>query len=332
MESKDRHVATSAEIYLAGGCFWGIEKLMSLVPGVIDAEAGYANSVVANPTYKEVCMGETHAAETVKVTYDADVISLTELLEIYWQAIDPYSLNKQGGDRGTQYRTGIYVTDRQAGEAVVDFLRKKQAEADRQIKVEAKKLINFYPAEEYHQDYLDKTPGGYCHVDLSLFKKAKEYVPLSVRKAMGGEAKSEEDAELRRRLTPMEYAVTQHAATEPPFRNKYWDNFEPGIYVDIVSGEPLFSSADKFESGCGWPSFTRPISRDLLKENADYSHGMTRTEVRASESDSHLGHVFPDGPKEEGGLRYCINSAALRFIPRSRMAEEGYGELIPLTE
>jgi len=329
----DEHkVATSAEIYLAGGCFWGIQHLMALVPGVISTQAGYANSSVPSPSYREVCTGDTGAAETVKVIYDADVISLPEILEIFWQAIDPYSLNRQGGDKGTQYRTGIYVTDRQSGEVAVRFMQEKQRTADDRIMVEAKRLKNFYPAEEYHQDYLDKTPGGYCHVNLNLFKEARNYVPLSVRKAMASDAASEEDAQLRARLSPMEYAVTQHAATEPPFRNKYWDNFEPGIYVDIVTGEPLFSSADKFESGCGWPSFSRPISADLLSEQSDLSHGMERTEVRASGSDSHLGHVFPDGPQETGGLRYCINSAALRFIPRSRMAEEGYADLIPLTE
>lgn len=325
-------VATSAEIYLAGGCFWGIQHLMALVPGVIDTEVGYANSIVENPTYKEVCTGETAAAETVKVSYDADVITLSEILELYWEAIDPYSLNRQGGDKGTQYRTGIYVTDRVSGEVALNFVQEKQSLTNKVIRVEVKQLKNFYPAEEYHQDYLDKTPSGYCHVDLSLFKKAKNYVPLSVRKAMEGNAADADDAELRQRLSPLEYAVTQHAATEPPFRNKYWDNFTPGIYVDIVTGEPLFSSADKFESGCGWPSFSKPITPELIKESTDLSHGMRRTEVKSVDSDSHLGHVFPDGPKDKGGLRYCINSASLRFIPRERMAEEGYADLIPLTE
>lgn len=325
-------VATSAEIYLAGGCFWGIQHLMALLPGVISTVAGYANSLIPYPSYRLVCTGETHAAETVKVTYDADVISLPEILDFYWRSIDPYSLNRQGGDRGTQYRTGIYVTDRIAGEEVLRFLREKQAHSDRPIRVEVRQLMNFYPAEAYHQDYLDKNPGGYCHVDLGLFKEARAYVPASVRNAVEADVASADDARLRARLTPLEYAVTQKSATEPPFRNKYWDNFEPGIYVDVVTGQPLFSSADKFESGCGWPAFSKPIEPALLKEKSDYSHGMTRTEVRACGSDSHLGHVFPDGPMETGGLRYCINSASLRFIPRSRMAAEGYADLIPLTE
>lgn len=325
-------VATSATIYLAGGCFWGIQHLMALLPGVIGTEVGYANSSVPDPTYKEVCTGLTGAAETVMVTYDADVITLPEILDFYWQAIDPYSLNRQGGDHGTQYRTGIYVTDRHSGETVVKFLQDKQRLTDRPILVEAKRLQNFYPAEDYHQDYLDKNPGGYCHVDLSLFAEARNYVPLSVRKAAEAGAESADDASLRERLTPMQYAVTQHSATEPPFRNEYWDNFAPGIYVDIVSGEPLFSSSDKFESGCGWPAFSRPIDESLLTETSDLSHGMTRTEVRSAGSDSHLGHVFPDGPKETGGLRYCINSAALRFIPRDRMAAEGYGRYLPLVD
>lgn len=326
---KGHLVATSAVIYLAGGCFWGTQHLFSSLPGVLATETGYANSVVADPSYKEVCTGKTDAAETVKVTYDADVISLDEILEFFWESVDPFSLNRQGGDRGTQYRTGIYYVDPKSGETAEKFIKRKQDDVDRRIMIEVLPLQNFYPAEQYHQDYLSKNPGGYCHVNPRLFQKARDYVPKSVAAVA---ADTSDTSDLRCRLTPMQYAVTQHAATEPPFRNEYWDNFERGIYVDVITGEPLFVSSDKFESGCGWPSFSRPISPDVLTNHEDLSHGMRRTEVKSRASDSHLGHVFPDGPRESGGLRYCINSAALRFVPLSKMEEEGYAALIPLVK
>ena len=138
------------------------------------------------------------------------------------------------------------------------------------------------------------------------------------------------DEELKKRLTPIQYEVTQNDATEPPFRNEFWNHTEEGIYVDIVSGEPLFSSRDKYDAGCGWPSFTKPINKEEVEENMDVSHNMVRTEVRSKTANSHLGHVFEDGPTEAGGLRYCINSAALRFVPKDKLEEEGYGEYVAL--
>ena len=321
-------VATAAVIYLAGGCFWGTQRLFTSLPGVIGTQTGYANSAVPSPSYKQVCTGATDAAEAVKVTYDADVISLPEILDFYWKSVDPYSLNRQGGDRGTQYRTGIYYTDPVSGQVAEDFIGRKQMEADREIMIEVLPLANFYPAEEYHQDYLLKNPGGYCHVNPALFAEARDYIPKSVTEAMT--ASEADSSDLRGRLTPMQYAVTRHGATEPPFRNEYWDNFEPGIYVDIISGEPLFVSSDKFESGCRWPAVSRPVLADVVTSHEDTSHNMVRTEIRAAGTDSHLGHVFPDGPRESGGLRYCINSAALRFVPLSKMEAEGYGKYIPL--
>lgn len=297
-------------IYLAGGCFWGVEKYISLIPGVLATETGYANGKTENPTYEQVCRDNTGHAETVKVTYDADRLSLRELLTRFFKVIDPTSLNRQGNDRGEQYRTGIYYTRPEDKSEIADALEELRGQYDKPVVVEAKVLENFYPAEEYHQKYLDKNPGGYCHIPKRAFEQAKE--PL----------------DLRRRLTDIQFRVTQENGTELPFQNEYYDEFREGIYVDIVSGEPLFVSADKFESGCGWPSFSKPIDPELVKEFRDTSHGMHRTEVRSKGSDSHLGHVFSDGPVEKGGLRYCINSAALKFIPKERMQDEGYGEYL----
>lgn len=305
------------EIYFAGGCFWGTEHFFSLVPGVVETEVGYANSKVASPSYKEVCSGETDAAETVKVVYTPDSVDVEKLVELYMLTIDPTSVNRQGNDIGTQYRTGIYYTNRETGAEVAKAVQPYKERYGRDFAVEVELLKNFYPAEDYHQDYLDKNPRGYCHINPRLFEVA--------RNSGKGIGRKEQ---LRQKLTPIQYAVTQENATEPPFRNEYWDEHRKGIYVDVVSGEPLFSSSDKFDSGCGWPSFTQPIESDLVKEQRDLSHGLDRIEVRSTDSDSHLGHVFNDGPREAGGLRYCINSASLRFIPLEDMEREGYGEYI----
>ena len=313
-------------IYLAGGCFWGTAHLFSLVPGVIAATAGYANSIVPDPTYKLVCTGTTEAAETVKVEYDDSLVSLTDLLTLYFKSIDPVSVNRQGGDVGTQYRTGIYYTAEEDVPVIEAMLATLQRRHKEPIAIEFGFLQNFYPAEDYHQDYLVKNPDGYCHVDPSLFKEAREMKPHVA--AVQKEAKEE----LRARLTPLQWEVTQNGATEHPFVNEYDDEFRPGIYVDITDGTPLFVSARKYNSGCGWPAFTRPIDGSLITEHLDTSFGRVRTEVRSASSGAHLGHVFPDGPEEDGGLRYCINSASLRFVPLAKMAEEGYDKYIPLVE
>lgn len=318
------------EIYLAGGCFWGTEHFMQLVHGVEDTQVGYANSIVPNPSYREVCTGRTQAAETVKVVYDADSVSLPFLLNLYFQTIDPTSLNQQGNDRGTQYRTAIYYTDPADSSIISQSLKQLQKHYAQPLAVEYGPLHNFYPAEDYHQDYLINNPGGYCHINPALFRLAREARDTSLaEKKLKVYVKPDEE-ELRRKLTPLQYEVTQHNATERPFANEYNDEFRPGIYVDITTGEPLFLSTDKFESGCGWPAFSKPISETLIKNLRDTSHGMERIEVRSANGDAHLGHVFPDGPKKSGGLRYCINSASLRFVPLDNMEEEGYGDLIPL--
>lgn len=320
-------------IYLAGGCFWGTAHLFSLVPGVESAVAGYANSQVPDPTYREVCTGRTGATETVRVAYNPDLVSLTDLLSLYFKSIDPLAVNRQGNDIGTQYRTGIYYTESAEMPVIASAAATIERRLGEKLAVEVAPLQNFYPAEEYHQDYLEKNPGGYCHVNPALFAEAKKTGKTSLERTpgeAGGVKKAFDKAELRRRLTPLQWEVTQNAATERPFTNEYDHEFRPGIYVDITDGTPLFVSSDKFDSGCGWPAFSRPIDSSLVSEHRDLSHGMDRVEVKSAKSGSHLGHVFPDGPASAGGLRYCINSASLRFIPLEKMKEEGYGDYIPL--
>lgn len=315
-----------AEIYLAGGCFWGSEKYLASIPGVLETQVGYANGNTKNPTYEDVCRRNTGHAETVRVIYDPAVLPLDFLLDLYYDSIDPTSVNRQGGDAGTQYRTGIYYTDEVERPIIEHSLSKLQARLNKPIAIELKPLENYSPAEEYHQKYLDKNPGGYCHISPDSIKKAAN------ARVNPASYPSKSDAELRQKLTPIQFEVTKKNATEPPFRNAYYQTFRPGLYVDITTGEPLFSSTDKFESGCGWPSFAKPIDPNVIREKRDLSHGMIRTEVRSRVGDAHLGHVFPDGPRELGGQRYCINSAALRFIPKEDMEKEGYGYLIDLID
>ena len=305
-------------IYLAGGCFWGVEGYFKRIEGVKDTTCGYANGRTENPSYEDVCRHDTGHAETVKVDFDDEVISFEDLLIYYFRIIDPVSVNKQGNDVGTQYRTGIYYTDESQLPVIKAAIEREQRKYNEKIAVEVLPIENFYTAEEYHQDYLDKNPNGYCHINLGL-----AYEPI----VRSEKYKRKNDDELKENLTPLQYDVTVNAATERPFDNEFNSNFERGIYVDITSGEPLFFSTDKFESGCGWPSFSKPIQKDLVKYSEDLSLGRRRIEVRSNVADAHLGHVFDDGPSELGGLRYCINSAALHFIPLGKMDEEGYGYL-----
>lgn len=309
------------QIFFAGGCFWGTEHLFSLVEGVMSTEAGFANSLTPDPSYEMVCSGSTGAAETVRVEYDDTEVGLTDLLSIYFRSIDPTSVNRQGNDRGTQYRTGIYYTFQADVPVIEAFVAAVQRRYSEPLAVEVKPLENFYPAELYHQQYLYKNPAGYCHINPELFAEVRN------RKA-----RRTDKAELRSRLTPLQWEVTQNGATERPFVNEYDHEFRRGIYVDITDGTPLFVSSNKYNSGCGWPAFTRPIEPSLISEHTDTSFGRVRTEVRSASSGSHLGHVFPDGPAEEGGMRYCINSAALRFIPACDMEREGYGSYLPIID
>lgn len=324
-------------IYLAGGCFWGVEAYMERIDGVIDAVSGYANGRTDHPSYEQVIAGSGHA-ETVKVTYDADKVDLDTLLQYYFRIIDPTSLNKQGNDRGVQYRTGVYYTDADE-QAVIDKALKNLAKNfSAPLQVENLPLQNFSEAEEYHQDYLAKNPHGYCHVDLSLANEKiapKATLPAadSIEAALNPSRYQQFDKQnLKDKLTEAQFYITQHAGTERAFSHAYDHLFEAGLYVDIVSGEPLFLSTDKYNSGCGWPSFTKPIAAEVITEHRDTSYGMIRTEVRSRVANSHLGHVFPDGPRDKGGLRYCINGDALKFIPKNEMTQAGYGALVDLVK
>ncbi len=319
------------DIYLAGGCFWGVEAYFERIPGVIEAVSGYANGRTRHPSYEDVIHRGTGHAETIHLRYDPDAIPLTQVLEHYLRIIDPTSLNRQGNDRGTQYRTGIYYTDPADEPVIAAVLAAEQKKYSRPIVVENQPLQAFDAAEEYHQDYLAKNPNGYCHVDLKLADQ-----PLASEREAARRAEQErsgyvvpDDATLRQTLSPLSYEVTRRNGTERAYSHEYDRLYEPGLYVDIISGEPLFSSRDKYDAGCGWPSFVRPIAPDALTEHRDTSFNMVRTEVRSRIADSHLGHVFPDGPRQRGGLRYCINGAALKFIPLEEMRAAGYGELIP---
>lgn len=318
---EQNHDRKFKDIYVAGGCFWGVEEYFSRIPGVCDTTCGYANGNTEHPTYEEVCSGTSGFAETVRVCYDPSVVTLRILARQFFKIIDPVSVNRQGNDRGIQYRTGIYYTDEADRADLLPLLHEIQTQYAKPLAVELKPLLNFWPAEDDHQEYLKRHPGGYCHIDFASLKDLEQRDDNTVGIRM-------DQDELRKMLTEEQFRVTRNAATERPFTGAYWDSREPGIYVDVVTGEPLFSSADKFDSGCGWPSFTRPVKPYSVTEHRDTSHGMTRMEVKSRESASHLGHVFEDGPRESGGRRYCINSAALRFIPISEMESVGYGEYV----
>lgn len=329
-KDQDSVPINARTIYLAGGCFWGVEAYFERIDGVVDAVSGYANGRTDNPSYEDVVYRKTGHAETVKVVYNPDKLSLDDMLQYYFRIIDPTSLNKQGNDRGVQYRTGVYSTDPAEQAVVAAALTALQARYKRPVVVENTPLVHFYDAEQYHQDYLMKNPNGYCHVDLNLADEplpgkaaAKDTAP------QGFDASNFEKPDskiLQQRLSREEYQVTQNNGTERAFSHRYDELFEPGLYVDIVSGEPLFSSRDKYQSGCGWPSFVQPITASAVIEKTDTSYNMRRIEIRSAVADSHLGHVFPDGPRDRGGLRYCINGASLTFIPKAQMQEQGYAQ------
>lgn len=289
------------KIYLAGGCFWGVEAYFAALPGIMSTTVGYANGKCENPTYENVCEGDTGFAEAVLVEYNPNIISLEAILKEFFKIINPTLLNRQGFDVGTQYRSGIYFINDEDEQIIFNVINAEAKKHSEPVVTEVKRLENFYQAEDYHQNYLSKNPRGYCHIDLS---KADNF--------------------LKEQLSDIQYRVTQLNETEKPHTGEYDKNFDDGIYVDIVTGEPLFSSKDKFNSGCGWPSFRAPINNNTIIEKEDSSFGMKRTEVRSSKS--HLGHVF----NEQEGPRYCINSAALKFIPLEQMAQEGYGEYLKI--
>ena len=317
---------TKNAIYLAGGCFWGLEHLMRSLPGVTGTQCGYANGTgEADANYKAVCEGNTGFRETVRVEYNPEKISLDALLLTFFYAIDPTVQNRQGYDVGTQYQTGIYYTTPEAKETVERIAEIEKRRYDK-FCVETGPLVNYFPAEEGHQNYLIHNPTGYCHIPMW---KIKLFENMRIDP---GNYQKPADEIIREKLTNEQYRVTQQSGTELPFKNQYWDKFQKGIYVDIVTGEPLFSSTDKFQSGCGWPAFSKPIEEPAILRFRDNSHGMQRVEVRSRAGNSHLGHVFNGDPDSPNGVRYCINSASLRFIPYEDMEAEGYGYLKEVVE
>ncbi|MBX9969334.1 peptide-methionine (S)-S-oxide reductase MsrA [Priestia aryabhattai] len=303
----------------AGGCFWCMVKPFDEQPGIIKVVSGYTGGHKENPTYKEVCSETTGHYEAVQITFDPEVFPYEKLLELYWPQIDPTDAGGQFADRGDSYRTAIFYHNEHQKALAEESKRQLEASGrfSEPIATQILPAKPFYEAEEYHQGYYKKNKFRYA-----MYRRGsgRDRFIKENWKDFG------RDEQLKTTLTPIQYEVTQHDATEPPFRNEFWDHTEDGIYVDIVSGEPLFSSTDKYDAGCGWPSFTKAINKDEVKENMDVSHNMVRTEVRSKTANSHLGHLFDDGPQDAGGLRYCINSAALRFVPKEDLEKEGYGE------
>lgn len=310
--SKEFELAT-----FAGGCFWCMVEPFDTRPGIVEVVSGYTGGDVPNPTYEQVCTNTTGHLEAVQITFDPTKMSYEELVNTFWQQIDPTDPGGQFNDRGESYQTAIFYHNEEQKEIAERSKRQldESGKFNKPVVTEIRPAKDFYVAEEGHQDYYKKQSFHY-----RLYKKGsgrEDFINDTWKMDVDKD-------ELKQKLTPIQYHVTQENGTERPYDNEYWNNFNDGIYVDVISGKALFASLDQYDAGCGWPSFTKPIDNYEMVEKTDVTHGMIRTEIRSKTADSHLGHVFEDGPVEAGGLRYCMNSAAMRFIPKEKMQEEGY--------